>query len=78
MRRQELCDAGLGPERRDQLEVTVTDVEQRRLDALVGDGLAVDQREPEHLLVEGQRVVNVSNRYAGVVDGFEHPHLNLA
>src|SRR6185437_3486033 len=40
---QELADRGVGPERLEQLDVAVADVEQRRIDALLRHGLAVNE-----------------------------------
>ena len=64
---------GVRAEWRDQLDVRVADVEQRRLDALVGDHrLAVHELEPERVEVEGQRRVELGNRDTGVIDRAEH------
>ena len=40
---EELADGSVGPERRQQLDVVLADVEQRRLDALLRHHLAVSQ-----------------------------------
>ncbi len=40
---QELADGRVGPQRRQQLDVVLAEVEQNRLDALFGDDLAVGQ-----------------------------------
>lgn len=41
---QKLPHRGVCPERLEELHVGITHVEQGRLDALLGDGLAVNQR----------------------------------
>ena len=52
--------------------MAVADVEQRRVDALLGDRLAVHERHPEHVAVEGQRRVDVLDGDADVVDRGQH------
>ena len=42
-----LPDRRVVAERREQLDVRVADAQQHRLDALLGDGLAVLERHPE-------------------------------
>ena len=53
--------------------MAVADVEQHRLDALLGDRLAVGERHPEGALVELQRGVEVVDGDADVIDQPEHP-----
>ena len=55
-----------------QLDVGVADVQQHRLDALVGHGLAVDQRHPELVAVARDRGVEVVDGDPDVVDCREH------
>ena len=49
-----------------------SDVEQRRLDALFGDRLAVGERHRERALIERERGVEVGDGDADVVDQPEH------
>ena len=69
---QELADRGLGPKRLQQLDVAVADVEQRRIDALLGHGLAVDEWHAQLVAVERERVVDALDGDADVVDGGQH------
>ncbi len=69
---QEPADHGLGVERRQQLDVTVTDVEQRRVDALVRDRLAVYERHPERVTIERQRRIEVRYGDADMIDRGQH------
>ena len=69
---EELADRGLGPERAQQLDVAVADVEQNRLDPLLVDRLAVGERHPEAALVERERGVEVGDGDADVIDQPEH------
>ena len=59
-------------ERREQLHVALADVEQRGLDALLGDRLAVHERHAVGVAVEGDRRVEVLDRDPDVVDAAEH------
>ena len=65
-------------ERREQLDVALADVEQDRLDAVLGDRLAMDERHPEGSLVERDRGVEVLDGDADVVDPAETRPLSLA
>ena len=59
-------------ERREQLHVVLADVEQHRLDALLGDHLAVHQLHAVGGRVELERRVEVGDGDADVVDAAEH------
>jgi hypothetical protein len=52
--------------------VVLADVEQDRLDALLGERLAVHERHPVGLLVQRDRRVEVRDGDADVVDPAEH------
>ena len=65
---QELADHGLRIERRQQLDVAVADIEQGRVDALLGDSLPVYELHTERVPVERQRRVDVRHGDADVVD----------
>ena len=69
---QELAHRGVGPERLEQLDVAVADVEQRRVDALLGHRLAVDEWHAELVAVERERVVDALDGDADVVDRGQH------
>ena len=69
---QELADRGIGAERLEQLDVAVADVEQCRVDALLGHGLAVDEWHAELVAVERERVVDALDGDADVVDRGQH------
>src|SRR6185312_13164849 len=77
---QELADRSLGPERLQQLDVAVADVEQRRVDALLRHGLAVDQWHAELVAVQRERVVDALDGDADVVDRGQHgpPRISVA
>jgi diacylglycerol kinase (ATP) len=70
--REKAPDGRVLGQRRQQLDMAVTDVEQRRLDALLGDRLAVDERHPVPVAVHGDRRVEVLHGDADVVDAPEH------
>ena len=70
---QEAADRRVVRQRREQLHVAVADVEQRGLDALLGDRLAVDERHAVGVAVDGDRGVEVLDGDADVVDAAEHP-----
>ena len=65
-------DRRVGGQRRQQLDVAVADVEQRGLDALLVDRLAVHERHPVGVAVDGDRGVEILDRDADVVDAAEH------
>ena len=46
---EELADRGLAPKRLKQLDVAVADIEQRRVDPLLGDGLTMHERHPQRV-----------------------------
>ena len=68
----EPADRRLGPERPEELDVAVADVEQRRLDSLLAHGLAVDERHLERPFVDRDRLPEVGDGDADVVDQVEH------
>ena len=70
---EELADRRVGPERAQELDVAVADVEQDGLDALLLDRLAVGERHRHRALVERQRGVEVVGGNADVIDQAEHP-----
>ena len=70
--REEAADRRVRGQRRQQLDVAVPDVEQRRLDALLGDRLAMDERHPVRVAVHGDRRLEVLDGHADVVDAPEH------
>ena len=59
---EELADRRVVVQRREQLDVVLADVEQRRLDALLGDRLAVHEREAVDVDVEVDRLLEVGRR----------------
>ena len=65
---EELADRRVVAERREQLDVRVADAQQRSLDALLGDRLAVLERHLEDLAVELDRGVEILDGDADVVD----------
>jgi hypothetical protein len=69
---QELADGRVRAEGREELDVVLADVEEHRLDALLGHVLAVDELHVVRLLVEGDRGVEVLDGDAHVVDAREH------
>ena len=73
----ELADRRLGAERRQKLHVRVANAYKRRLDALLGDGLAMLQRHLEHLAVELDGSVQILDRHADVVNQLEHGRPSL-
>ena len=52
---EEPADGRVGAQRREQLDVVLADVQQHRLDALLGDDLAVGDRQLEAVAVELER-----------------------
>src|SRR4051812_42819860 len=70
---QVLADRGLRTKWPQQLDMALADVEQRGLDPLRFDGLAMGERHPEGLLIEGESPVEVVGGDADVVDPAEHP-----
>ena len=58
--------------RREQLDVALADVEQHRLDALLGDHLAVAEPQLEAVAVELERGLELLHGDADVVDAAEH------
>jgi hypothetical protein len=69
---QELADRRVRPERRQQLDVVLADVQQHGFDALLGHRLAVYDLHPVRLLVERDRRVEILDGDADVVDPAEH------
>ena len=69
---EEAADRRVAGERRQQLDVAVADVQQRGLDALLRDRLAVHQRHAVRVAMNGDRGVEVDDRNADVVDAPEH------
>ncbi len=65
---EEPADRRVVRERAQQLDVVLADVEQHRLDALLGHGLAVDDRHAVRPLVQRERGVEVRDGDADVVD----------
>ena len=66
--REELADRRLGAEGREQLDPAVTHPERRRLDALVGKGLAMFELGTEELSITLDRGIEIVNRNADMVD----------
>ena len=71
-RAQEAAHRAVLLERGDQLDVALPDVEQDRLDALLGDDLAVGHLELEAVAPEGQRGLDLLDGHSHVVDAPEH------
>ena len=69
--REEPPDRRVGRERPQQLDVVLADVEQHRLDALLGHELAMHDRHPVDPLVQRERRVEVRDGDADVVDPIE-------
>src|SRR5258708_37193652 len=69
---QELADRGLRSQRREQLEVPIPDVEERRVYALGLDRLAMHERHPERVAVEREGRVDVLDGDPDMVDSSEH------
>src|SRR5947207_2356972 len=65
---QEAADRSVLAERRQQLDTTRADAERGRLDALIGHGRPVLELGTEEPLVRLERLVQVVDRYAKVVD----------
>jgi hypothetical protein len=70
---QELTDGRLRGKRLEQLDVSVTDVQKRCVNALLGHRLAVYERHPEHIAIQHKRRVDVLDGDADVVDYRQHP-----
>jgi hypothetical protein len=70
--RQEPADRRLRAKRGQQLDMALADVEQDRLDALLGHRLAMHERHPERVAVERDCAVEVLDGYADVIDAAEH------
>ena len=71
-RGEELADRRVGPERLEQLDVALADLEQDCLDALPFDGFAVLLAHPEAVLVQLDRSVEIVDCDSDVVDASEH------
>src|SRR5439155_23277945 len=69
---EEAADRRLLGERSQELDVRVADAEERRLDALLGDRLAVLERHSETLGVELDRSVEILDCDADMIDCLEH------
>ena len=69
---QEPADRRVGPERREQLDMVLADVEQDGLDALLGDDLAVRDVQAEAVPVQLDRGLDLLDGDADVVDAVEH------
>ena len=65
---EEAADGGVVPGRREQLEPGVADEHGGRLDALLGDELAVLERPTEQALVRRDALVEVGDGDADVMD----------
>jgi len=70
--REELADGRVRCERPQELDVALADAEEHGLDALLLDDLAVLERQAEPVAVERDRLVEVVDRDAYVVDASEH------
>ena len=70
--REELAHRGVLAERRKQLDVVLADVEQRGLDALLLDDLAVDELEAELLAPQLERGLELLDGDPDVVDAVKH------
>ena len=55
----------------------VADVQQRRLDALRLDGLAVHERHREGLRIERERAIQIVGCHSDVIDPSEHGTCSL-
>src|SRR5439155_24159102 len=66
--REELADGSLVAERREQLDAAFAHAQRRGLDALVGHGVAVLQLRTEEPLVRGDRLVEVGDSHAEMVN----------
>src|SRR3989442_10216694 len=64
----ELADGRVLAERAKQLDPALADEERRRLDALLDDGVAVLEPSPEQPLVRVDRLVEILDRDAEVMD----------
>jgi hypothetical protein len=62
----------LGARREEQLDVTLSDPEQHRLDTELLDVLAVLERHPEPVSVELDGALEIGDGHADVVDATEH------
>ena len=70
--REEPADRRVVRERAQQLDMALADVEQHRLDALLGHGLAMDDRHAVRPLVQRERGIQVRDGDADVVDPLKH------
>jgi hypothetical protein len=71
-RGEEAADGGVRPERRQQLDMPVADVEQRGLHALIAERLAMHERQLQNAGVERDGGVDVLDANADVVDRRQH------
>ena len=78
LRRDDLAVGGVRPERRQQVDVAVADVEQDRLDSLRLDRLAMSEFHFERALVELDRLVEVFDCDSDVVYPGEDRGLSLS
>ncbi len=69
---EEPADRRVCAQRRQQLDMALTDVEQRGLHALLCDRFPMHQRHAVRVAVDGDRGVEVLDRHADVVDAAEH------
>ena len=70
--REEPADRRIGAERGKQFDVAVADVDEHRLDALLGHRLAVHERHPECAFVQVDCAVQVVDGNADVIDPLKH------
>jgi len=70
--REELPDGRVRCERPQELDVALADAEQHGLDALLLDHLSVLERQAEAVAVQRERLVEVLDGDADVVDASEH------
>ena len=69
---EEPRDRRFGPERGDQLDVALADVEQGCVDSLFVDHLPVHERHPEDPQVDGDRRLQVGNGDTDVINPRQH------
>jgi len=70
--REVLAHGRLWTERREELDVSVPDIQQSRVNPLVGDRLPMHQRHPKHVPVVGDRGLDVIDSHAHVIDRRKH------
>lgn len=70
--REELSDRRIGTERCEQLDVALADVQQHRLDSLLLDNLAVNERHAVGVLIQRDCRLKIVDCDADVVDCSKH------